>query len=162
MEEIPREHPKETVEGKKTIYACIICGMKSHNRRGIIDHIGKHGLIILERFNLDAIFRQQDRKAETLPCLANPTCSFAMEKLDRHRCLHKHCGNSNARLVHRIEEFEIEKKTAWKIKSVSGSEYKQNEDYIETNNELITLLKRKTKQVEDENAKLRDRRGMFN
>ena len=76
--------------------------------------------------------------------------------------MHKFCGNSNARLIHRIEEFEIDKKKAWEIKSIKGTEFKQNDDYIATNDELITLLKRKAKQVEEENAKLRDRRGMFN
>ena len=59
--------------------------------------------------------------------------------------MHKFCGNSNARLVHRIEEYEIEKSKGWKIKSTKGTEYKQNEDYITVNNELITLLKRKAK-----------------
>ena len=64
--------------------------------------------------------------------------------------------------MHRIEEFEIDKSKVWKIKSTEGTEYKQNEDYISNNEELVTLLKTKMKQVENENAKLRDRRGMFN
>ena len=76
--------------------------------------------------------------------------------------MHKFCGNSNARLIHRIEEFEIDKSKAWEIKSTKGTEYKQNDDYIAVNEELITLFKRKIKQFEKENAKLRDRRGMFN
>ena len=76
--------------------------------------------------------------------------------------MHKFCGNSNARLFHRIEEFDIDKKKVWEIKSIEGIECKQNDDFIASNDELITLLKRKAKQVEEENAKLRDRRGMFN
>ena len=127
------------------MYACIICGVKSYNRSDIIAHLGKHGFMVLQRFNLDVIFRQQDNIAETLPCLSNPTCSFPIHKLDWHKCMHKFCGNTNTRLMHRIEEFEIEKSKGWKIKQTKGTEYKQNEDYITVNEELITLLKRKAK-----------------
>ena len=73
--------PTETVAGKTT-YACVICGTASHNRANIVTHLGNHGLLILKRFNLDIIFSHQDSKAETLPCLTNPTCSFPIEKLD--------------------------------------------------------------------------------
>ena len=39
----------------------------------------------------------------------------------------------------------MEKKNGWKIKKTNGIEFKQNEDFITVNEELITLLKRKIK-----------------
>ena len=61
-----------------------------------------------------------------------------------------------------MDEYDDDKQNGFLIKAVAGSECKQNEDYIKNNEELITLLKLKTKQVTEENQKLMDRRGRYN
>ena len=71
----------------------------------------------------------------------------------------------NARIICRIEDFEIGKRGNWKPDMTAARrlvQLKQNEDFITTNEELIQLLKRKVQEVETENTKLRDKRSMWN
>ena len=116
----------------------------------------------MKRFNLDVVFSKRGDNVDELPCLTNPTSSIKIQRLNQHRCAHRMCGNLTARIVHRMDEYDDDKQNGFLIKAVAGSECKQNEDYIKNNEELITLLKLKTKQVTEENQKLMDRRGRYN
>ena len=109
-----------------------------------------------------SIAHQRRRKA-LLPEVLS-TCQFLTRNIGRYSCEKPHCSDLNARLIYRIEEFENGKAEQWQLDTTATEkvQLKKNEDLIEANDELIQLLKIKTKQVKDQNAKSRDRRGMFN
>ena len=97
-------------------YVCIICGLQSVKRDEIITHLAGHPFKILQRFNLDTIFQNNPECAKTtasIQCLHDPTCKFDIDDLGQHRCRKNHCGSLDARLMHRIHEFELDSGNGW-------------------------------------------------
>ena len=105
-----------------------------------------------KRFNLDAILSytpeeeepKGSKKTMKLSCLSDPTVKFAFSRLGAHKCGYEKCDDLEARCVYRLNEF----------KSKTFADYWNHETHIETNDELILLLKHVKNNVKSVNAKL--------